>query len=275
MTPSRDISRLIEIMARLRDPETGCPWDVEQTFRTIVPYTIEEAYEVADAVERDDRDDLRDELGDLLLQVIYHSRMAEEEGEFVFGDVVEAITTKMIRRHPHVFGDEEARSAGMAKGAWNRIKSEEKRERDERRAARGLPPETAGGTLDAVPRNLPPLAQAMLIHDRMARTGFDWPSIEACAAKVREETEEVLECEPGTDAFEEEVGDLLAAVVNLARLGGVDADRAMARANGKMRKRFAAVEAALKSEGVALEDASLDRMEQAWNAAKNEGQDEH
>ncbi|RUZ51630.1 MazG family protein, partial [Mesorhizobium sp. M7A.F.Ca.CA.004.05.2.1] len=158
MTPSKDISRLIEIMAALRAPKTGCPWDIEQDFSTIAPYTIEEAYEVADAIARGDLDDLRDELGDLLLQVVYHAQMAEEAGEFAFPDVVQAITTKMIRRHPHVFGDEKARNAGMAKGMWEEIKAEEKAEKRSARLARGLDPEDNGkGFLDSVPVALPAL----------------------------------------------------------------------------------------------------------------------
>ena len=263
MQPSRDISRLIEIMRALRTPGTGCPWDLEQDFHSILPFTIEETYEVADAIMRDDVEDLREELGDLLLQVVYHAQMAAERGAFDFADVVDGITRKMIRRHPHVFGDEEARSAGSAKGMWNAIKAEEKRERDERRAAAGLPPKRGGALLDKVSEALPPLEQAHLLHTAMAKTGFDWPDAAACASKVREELAEV---EAASDAeAEREIGDLLAAVVNLARHRGVDPARAMMTANLKMRRRFGAVESR-----VDLARATLDEMEAAWVAAKRE-----
>ena len=270
MEPGRDVSRLIEIMAALRDPDGGCPWDLEQSFETIAPYTLEEAYEVADAVMRDDMEDLREELGDLLLQVAYHARMAEERGAFAFADVVEAITAKMVRRHPHVFGDAEARSAGSAKGQWERIKAEEKRERARRRSAAGLPEaQRAKGVLDAVPRNLPPLEQADRIHKAMARTGFDWPDADACALKVREELDELAAVpHDDHDVAEEELGDLLAAVVNLARHRGVDPARAMMRANLKMRRRFGAVERALASSGRSPDEATADEMEALWREAK-------
>ena len=187
MKPSRDISRLLEIMAALRTPGTGCPWDVEQTFSTIVPYTIEEAYEVADAIQRGDLDDLREELGDLLLQVVFHARMAEEADEFAFGDVVEAITTKMIRRHPHVFGDEAARGAGMAKGMWEKIKAEEKAEKRAARLARGLDPEDHGkGFLDGVPLTLPALTRALKLQEKAARVGFDWSEAAPILDKIEE-----------------------------------------------------------------------------------------
>ncbi|HRP80127.1 MAG TPA: nucleoside triphosphate pyrophosphohydrolase, partial [Aquamicrobium sp.] len=198
MTPSKDISRLIEIMAALRQPETGCPWDVEQDFSTIVPYTIEEAYEVADAIERGDMDDLREELGDLLLQVVFHARMAEEEGEFAFPDVVEAITKKMIRRHPHVFGDEAARSAGMAKGMWDRIKAEEKAERRAARLARGLDAEDHGkGFLDGIPPAHPALTRALKLQQKAARVGFDWQEARPILDKIEEEIGELREVMDG------------------------------------------------------------------------------
>ena len=261
MKPSRDVSRLVEIMAALRTPGTGCPWDLEQDFRSILPFTVEETYEVADAIMRDDMEDLREELGDLLLQVVYHAQMAAERESFDFADVVEGITAKMIRRHPHVFGDEETRSAGSAKGMWNAIKAEEKRERDGRRAAAGLPPKVRGALLDKVSEHIAPLEQAHLLHSEMAKTGFDWPDAAACAAKVREELAEVEAASDGE--AEGEIGDLLAAVVNLARHRGVDPGRAMMAANLKMRERFGAVE-----RGVDLETATLDEMEAAWAAAK-------
>src|SRR5690606_18931804 len=217
MEPSTDISRLIEIMAALRAPGTGCPWDVEQDFSTIAPYTIEEAYEVADAIARDDKDDLRDELGDLLLQVVYHAQMAEETGEFAFGDVVQAITEKMIRRHPHVFGDAEARSAGMAKGMWERIKSAEKALKREARTARGLLPEDNGnGFLDGIPLPLPALTRALKLQEKAARVGFDWTEAGPILDKIEEEIGELREAmAEGNQAFmKDEFGDVLFSLVN-------------------------------------------------------------
>ena len=269
MKPARDVSRLVEIMAALRTPVTGCPWDLEQDFRSILPYTVEETYEVADAIIRDDMEDLREELGDLLLQVVYHARMAEERGAFDLADVVEGITAKMIRRHPHVFGDAEARSAGSAKGQWNRIKAEEKAERKARREAAGLPQRRDRSILDRVPRSLPPLEQGDALHHAMAKTGFDWPDAEACAGKVREELDELAAVPADApDEAEEEMGDLLAAVINLARHRSVDPARALMRANEKMRRRFGAIEDALAAEGRTVDEASLEEMEAAWQAAK-------
>ncbi|MEM1378478.1 MAG: nucleoside triphosphate pyrophosphohydrolase, partial [Pseudomonadota bacterium] len=211
MEASSDIKRLIEIMARLRDPETGCPWDVEQNFATIAPYTIEEAYEVADAIERDDMVDLVDELGDLLLQVVFHARMAEEQSSFTFEDVVHAITTKMIRRHPHVFGDETVRGKKLAKGTWERIKNEEKREKAALKAANAN--DGAGrdhpSLLDDVPRALPALMRALKIQKRAATVGFDWDTAPPILAKIREEIDELAtEMENGDQvSIEDEYGD--------------------------------------------------------------------
>lgn len=277
MKPGRDISVLIDIMAALRTPVTGCPWDLEQDFSTIAPYTLEEAYEVAEAISRYDLDDLREELGDLLLQVVYHSRMAEEQGAFSFPDVVEAITKKMIRRHPHVFGDDTARTSGMAKGMWDRIKAEEKAERKERRAALGLP-DTEPGYLDAVPSAFPALMEAEKIQRRAARVGFDWDSFAPVIAKIREELDE-LEAElkdhtaPAVtgnvpDAIKDEMGDVLFALANLARHLEVEPEDALKRTNAKFRRRFAAIEAEATRRGVALEDMTLDEMEAVWQAAK-------
>ena len=277
MKPGRDISVLIDIMAALRTPVTGCPWDLEQDFSTIAPYTIEEAYEVAEAISRNDLDDLREELGDLLLQVVYHSRMAEEQGAFSFPDVVEAITKKMIRRHPHVFGDDTARTSGMAKGMWDRIKAEEKAERKERRAALGLP-DTEPGYLDAVPSAFPALMEAEKIQRRAAKVGFDWDSFSPVIAKIREELDE-LEAElkdhraPAVsgnvpDAIKDEMGDVLFALANLARHLEVEPEDALKRTNAKFRRRFAAIEAEATRRGVALEDMTLDEMEAVWQAAK-------
>ncbi|NBN62128.1 nucleoside triphosphate pyrophosphohydrolase [Pannonibacter tanglangensis] len=277
MKPGRDISVLIEIMAALRTPVTGCPWDLEQDFSTIAPYTVEEAYEVAEAISRNDLDDLREELGDLLLQVIYHSRMAEEQGAFSFPDVVEAITKKMIRRHPHVFGDDTARTSGMAKGMWDRIKAEEKAERKARRAALGLA-DTEPGYLDAVPSAFPALMEAEKLQRRAARVGFDWDSFAPVIAKIREELDE-LEAElkdhtaPAVtgnvpDAIKDEMGDVLFALANLARHLDVEPEDALKRTNAKFRRRFAAIEAEAARRGLALEDMTLDEMEAVWQAAK-------
>jgi nucleoside triphosphate diphosphatase len=271
MIPSRDIARLIEIMAALRTPVTGCPWDLEQDFSSIAPYTIEEAYEVADAIARGDKDDLREELGDLLLQVVYHARMAEEEGSFDFGDVVEAVTRKMIRRHPHVFGDETARGAGMAKGMWEAIKAEEKAEKRAARLSRGLDPEDNGkGYLDGIPLALPGLVRALKLQQKAARVGFDWSEAEPILDKIEEEIGELREAmEAGRkDEIKDEFGDLIFAVVNLGRHLGVEAEDALRGTNDKFRDRFHAVERALTERGESLEAASLDEMEALWQAAK-------
>ena len=272
MQPSRDIDRLIEIMAALRAPVGGCPWDIEQSFETIAPYTIEEAYEVADAIERGDRLDLRDELGDLLLQVVYHARLAEEEGSFAFADVVEAITAKMIRRHPHVFGIDDARSAGSAKGFWNAIKAEEKRLRAEARAAAGLAPEAAPGLLGAVPAGLPPLARAVALQKKAGTVGFDWNDPHAVIDKLREEIAEVeaelARPEQEASRLQDEIGDILFAAVNLARHLDVDPDAALRGTNEKVRRRFSHIETRLAAEGRSLGDADLDEMEALWREAK-------
>lgn len=268
MKPSKDISRLIEIMAALRDPETGCPWDVKQDFASIAPYTIEEAYEVLDAIQRDDMPELREELGDLLLQVAFHARMAEEAGAFDFGAVVEAVTTKMIRRHPHVFGDEDAREAGMAKGMWEKIKAEEKAERRARQAAGSG--EEKRGYLDDVATALPALMRAIKLQNKAARIGFDWGAPGPVLDKIEEEISELrVEIKEGRhEAVAEEFGDLLFAVVNLGRHLGVDPEAALRNTNEKFRTRFHAVERELAAEGKPLEQASLDEMEAHWQRAK-------
>ncbi len=270
MTPSRDISRLIEIMAQLRTPVGGCPWDLEQNFSTIAPYTIEEAYEVADAIARGELDDLREELGDLLLQVVYHARMAEEQNAFAFGDVVEAITRKMIRRHPHVFADKDGniQPAGV-KSAWERIKAEEKAER----AARRGPQETAPASLLAsVKAGLPALTRAMELQRKASTVGFDWNDPRAVLAKIREEADEIEAALDLGDAdkLTDETGDLLFALVNLARHVGADPDTALRRTNAKFERRFAYIERALAARGRSLEAASLDEMDELWNEAKEE-----
>lgn len=271
MQPSRDITRLLEIMAALRDPTSGCPWDVEQDFRSIAPYTIEEAYEVADAIQRDDHDDLREELGDLLLQVVYHAQMADEEGRFDFADVVEGITTKMIRRHPHVFGDEEAKSAGMAKGAWERIKAEEKRERAKRRAQLGIE-EKDKGFLDHVPTIFPALTEAEKLQRQASKVGFDWGAAGPVLDKITEETQElaqeVSDDAPDRDRIEDEIGDLFFAIANLARHLEIDPEKALKRTNAKFRKRFAHIEETAMARQTTLDAMTLDEMEEIWQAAK-------
>jgi ATP diphosphatase len=268
MTPSCDISRLIEIMAALRTPVTGCPWDLEQDFATIAPYTIEEAYEVADAIARGDLDDLRDELGDLLLQVVFHARMAEEQNAFAFGDVVEAITRKMVRRHPHVFVDKDGNLASShVKEAWDRIKAEEKAER----AARRPPEQTAHKSLlSSVKAGQPALTRALELQRKASTVGFDWNDPRAVLRKIREEADEIEAALDRADAQElaEETGDLLFAVVNLARHVGADPETALRGTNAKFERRFAYIERALAARGRSLEDASLDEMDALWNEAK-------
>ena len=278
MTPSKDIARLIEIMAQLRTPDTGCPWDLEQTFETIAPYTVEEAYEVADAIQRGDLVDLRDELGDLLLQVVYHARIAEEDGAFSFGDVVEAITTKMIRRHPHVFGDEEERAAGMAKGFWARIKAEEKAEKQ---TARGGAPQDAS-LLDDVPIGLPALTRAIKLQDKAAKVGFDWPSLAPVFEKLHEEIGELAEvalpadprgAAPNRSAevqakVEEEYGDLLFVMANVARHLKLDPEAALRAANAKFQRRFRHIEARLAEQARTPEQSTLAEMDALWDEAK-------
>lgn len=272
MKPARDATRLVEIMAALRTPVTGCPWDLEQNFRSITPYTIEEVYEVVDAIERNDMENLREELGDLLLQVVYHSRMAEEEGSFDFADVVETVTTKMIRRHPHVFGDETARSAGMAKGAWERIKAAEKKERAERRKQMGLPPTPESkGLLDQVPAATEPMLEALKLQQKAGKVGFDWNNTNSVLAKIREELEEVeAEIKTGeTTNLEGEIGDVLFAAINLARHLDIDPGNALRSCNRKFRTRFAHIENTIGDHGETMESADLDLMERLWVEAKN------
>lgn len=267
MTPSRDIARLIEIMAALRTPGTGCPWDLEQTFRSIAPYTIEEAHEVADAIERGDLADLKEELGDLLLQAVYHARIAEEQGAFAFADVVETVTAKMIRRHPHVFGDDDQRAAGAAKGFWDRIKAEEKAEKAAARRTLGLPEPAPGSLLDDVPGSLPGLAAAVKLQEKAAKVGFDWPSLAPVLAKLREEVAELDEAVDGesTEKVEEELGDLLFVIANVARHLKVDPDSALRRANEKFRRRFRFIEERLAAVGKTPAQSTLDEMDALWN----------
>lgn len=268
MEPSKDISKLLEIMERLRDPATGCPWDVEQNFASIAPYTIEEAYEVADAIERNDMADLTDELGDLLLQVIFHARMAEEAGLFAFGDVVHAITKKMIRRHPHVFGDENARVKKLAKGMWEKIKNEEKAEKAAQRIKTGASPPSS--LLDDIPRGQPALMRALKLQKRAATVGFDWGEALPILDKIEEEIGELRLAIDGTkkDEISDEFGDLLFALVNLGRHLDLEAENALEGTNLKFKTRFAYIEQQLSARGSSLEDASLEEMEVLWQQAK-------
>jgi ATP diphosphatase len=270
MTPSRDISGLLEIMAMLRTPGSGCPWDLEQNFSTIAPYTIEEAYEVADAVTRGDLDDLRDELGDLLLQVVFHARMAEEQDAFAFGDVVESITNKMIRRHPHVFADKDGRlTPSDVKGAWDRIKAEEKAERAARRPAAEA---AYTSLLSSVKTGQPALTRAMELQRRASQVGFDWNDPRAVLHKIREEADEIETAldRGDAEALADETGDLLFALVNLARHVGADPEQALRGTNAKFERRFGYIERALAARGRSLQSASLDEMDALWNEAKSE-----
>ena len=265
MQPSRELSRLVEIMQRLRDPETGCPWDIEQDFSTIRNYTIEEAYEVADAIEREDFEDLRDELGDLLLQPVYHAQMASERGLFDIGDVIEAVTTKMIRRHPHVFGPKAAEDATAAKRRWDAVKADERAQKAARR------PAAPASLLDDVPHVLPALARAEKLAKRAASVGFDWPTTKAVFDKAEEELREV-ETAIGSGqkaAIEEELGDLLFAVANLCRHLDVPPEAALRAANAKFTRRFAYVEARAEQDGIPLAEAGLDRLDGYWNEVRD------
>ncbi len=263
MTPSRNIGRLIEIMAALRTPKTGCPWDLEQNFATIAPYTLEEAYEVADAIARNDLDDLEDELGDLLLQVVFHARMAQEQGAFDFGDVVEAITAKLIRRHPHVFGEARANNPLAVKDLWEDIKAQEKQEK----AANGRPAEQ--GALAGVPVALPALTRALKLQAKASRVGFDWNDPRAVLRKIREEADEIeAEIDSDETSAAAEVGDLLFAAVNLARHLHADPEVLLRQTNQKFERRFAAIEQALAARGKVPQDATLDEMDALWDEAK-------
>ena len=266
MKPSPDIARLIEIMAALRTPGSGCPWDLEQSFDTIAPYTIEEAYEVADAIARGDFEDLKDELGDLLLQVIFHARMAQERGAFDFGDVVETLTAKLLRRHPHVFGDAKHLSPEAVKGLWDRIKAEEKAERNARLGGA----DKGQSALAGISRGMPALARGQKLQQKAAKVGFDWPDPAPVLDKIREEADEIAAAiDAGDrDSAKEEIGDLLFAVINLARHLEVDPEMALRQTNAKFERRFAAIEQALATQGKSPQDATLAEMDALWDAAK-------
>ena len=253
-----DIQKLLDVMARLRDRENGCPWDVEQDFASIAPYTIEEAYEVADAIARENMDDLRDELGDLLLQVVFHARMAEEACKFDFGDVVDSISEKMVRRHPHVFGSDEERAAGIKAGSWEKIKADE-------RSGDGDESVMAG-----IAQALPALMRAEKLGKRASDVGFDWPDREGVREKIQEELHELEEA-VGTraeDSMEEEFGDLLFAVVNMARHLNIDPEKALSGANYKFERRFRDMESAIGKSGKRLRDYNLETLDKFWRKAK-------
>jgi MazG family protein len=252
------INRLLAIMARLRDPQTGCPWDVQQNFKTIAPYTIEEAYEVADAIERDDMEDLRLELGDLLFQVVFHSQMAKERGTFNFDDVVAAICDKMERRHPHVFGDAKIANAVAQTQAWDEQKRRE-------RAA------SAQGVLDDVPLGLPALTRANKLGKRAAEVGFEWPDPQGALDKLVEEIEELraeLKGEPDPPKICDELGDVLFSLVNVCRYLSIDPETALRQSNAKFERRFAYVEQRLKEGGRSPEQATLEEMDKLWDEGK-------
>jgi MazG family protein len=249
------IQKLLEVMAALRDPVKGCPWDVEQDFRSIAPYTIEEAYEVADAIDRGDMQALREELGDLLLQVVFHARMAEEAGAFAFHDVADAIAEKLVRRHPHVFADERIASVGAQRVAWEAVKSRERGD---------------AGILAGVARAQPALARAAKLGRRAAAVGFDWPDSAGVAAKVREELAEFEAAPPGAaESRAEEIGDLLFSVANLARHAEIDPEEALRRANCKFEQRFREVERRVAGSGRAWQDHTAAELDSLWNRAKS------
>lgn len=261
-SPADAMLRLLEIMAQLRNPESGCPWDIEQNFSTIAPYTIEEAYEVADAIDRNDMRDLKEELGDLLFQVVFHSQMAQETGEFEFEDVVAAINSKMIRRHPHVFGPEGSRSAEQQVVAWEVIKAQERAGKSQ--------PEGAPSALDGVALALPSLLRAEKLQKRAARVGFDWTDAQQIFDKLDEEADEVREAIDIGDAdkIEDEIGDLLFVAANLSRRLDVDPEQALRRANAKFERRFRAMEALAESEGTRFADLEIDEQEALWQRVK-------
>jgi MazG family protein len=259
---AKSLADLLAVMRALRTPSTGCPWDLVQTSASIAPYTIEEAYEVVDAIQRGSTADLREELGDLLLQVVFHAQMASEVGTFTFADVANGITQKMLRRHPHVFGDDAARSAGAAKGFWEKIKAEEK-------AAKGVAAATPSVLAD-VPVGMPGLTRAVKLQEKAARVGFDWPDIGPVFDKVREEIAE-LEVEIATgdkDKIQDEFGDLLFVMANIARHLGIDPENAVRGTNAKFTRRFQGIEAALAKDGRTPVQSDLAEMDALWNAVK-------
>lgn len=262
------LTRLIGIMAQLRDPETGCPWDVEQTYATIAPYTIEEAYEVADAIAEGDISGLREELGDLLLQVVFHARMAEEDNQFDFDDVAGAISDKMVRRHPHVFGETKFDTEAAQKSNWEALKSAERAKKAEQSGRRP-------SVLDGVPSAMPALMRCEKLGKRAARVGFEWPHVDGALEKLDEEISELKnEIEvpsPDKSRLIDELGDVLFSVVNVARHLGVDPEAALRHANAKFEGRFHAVENSYTADDMDIVDASLEDMEERWQSAKTSG----
>ena len=263
---TRNIDRLLDVMARLRNPDGGCPWDLEQTYRSIAPHTIEEAYEVADAIEKDDKVALREELGDLLFQVVYYSQMAREEGLFDFDEVAGVITDKMIRRHPHVFGPEEVKSSDQQTSRWEDHKAAE-------RAAKAAEEGRAPSALEGVIAGLPALTRALKLQNRAARVGFDWTDARDILDKIEEEVQELrAEMDAGSaqERVADELGDLLFALVNLARRLKVEPETALRGTNAKFERRFHRIEALLSEQGRKPQDATLDEMEALWQQAKRE-----
>lgn len=256
------MDKLLKIMEKLRDPKYGCAWDVEQTFETIAPYTIEEAYEVAEAIEQNDMDALKDELGDLLFQAVFHARMAEEEGYFKFSDVVDAISDKMIRRHPHVFGDENYRDADEQTIAWEEQKAKERANKDQK------------SILDGVTIGLPALSRAVKLQKRAARVGFDWPETSQVIDKLNEEmaelSAELIKNQQDQDKIEEEFGDMMFVYANLARHLKIDPEKALRRANSKFTKRFNKIEQHIENKNKSFDQYSLDQLEELWTKAKEE-----
>ncbi len=266
---ARQIDRLLQIMAALRTPVTGCPWDLEQDFASIAPYTVEEAYEVADAIARGNFADLKDELGDLLLQVVFHARLAEERGLFDFDDVAAAIVAKLIRRHPHVFGDAKNLSQAEVKALWATIKGQEKAEREAARRAQGQKSTEPKGQLSGVTSTLPGLTRAVKLQQKAAEIGFDWNDVNLVLAKVREEADEIQAALSGDpDRVADEIGDLLFAAANLARHVHADPEATLRRANAKFERRFRFIETTLSGQGKSLIDVSLAEMEALWQQAK-------
>ena len=257
------VARLLEVMENLRDPETGCPWDIKQTFASIIPHTIEEAYEVADAIEHGSMEDIKDELGDLLFQVVFYAQLGKEQGEFDFESISAAISDKLIRRHPHVFGEQKSKTDEQLNTQWEKIKAEE-------RADSGKLQDTS--ILANVPFGMAPLTRAQKLQKKCAKVGFDWPEIGPVLDKIQEEIIEVMDevnaPQPNQQAIEEEIGDLLFAVVNLSRHLNVDAETALRKANKKFEGRFRNVENTFKNQKVELSDASLEKMEAVWQAVK-------
>jgi MazG family protein len=271
---TRSIHALLAVMAQLRNPDGGCPWDLEQDFNSIAPYTLEEAYEVVDAIERHNLVDLREELGDLLLQVVFHAQMASEQQAFDFSDVVQGIVEKMIRRHPHGFGDEESKTAGAVAGRWDQIKEQEKAEKLKATLNAGEQAPAPESLLDDVPVVLPGLTQAVKLQKKAAKVGFDWPDTSQVIDKLNEEmlelSQEVTHEPRDTSKIEDELGDILFVYANLARHLGVDPEAAIRRTNQKFRRRFGRIEELLSTEGKEFDEMDLAGLDQLWDQAKKE-----